>query len=107
MRTVSCRDDVLAGGAIEREEISIPRGDRDELSWLATNECVDEHGLLHGVPVVRIVRRKLVIPCHLSSVDVDGNERAGKQVVAWASNSGVCGCRIAGAENVQLRVGIV
>ena len=51
--------------------------------------------------------RRLVVPRHLAGLDVDGDERAGEQVVTLPRDARVARRRVAGAEDVQLRFGIV
>ena len=58
---------------------------------------------------MRVVRRRLVVPLHLPGVDVDGDDRAGEQVVhaGAARPRHVRRGRVAGAEDVEVRCGIV
>ena len=90
------RDDRLAGHAIEREEVAVARRGRNELARPAVDHAVDQDRRLRRVPVVRVVRRGLVVPGHLAGVDVERDQRAGEEVVAQASLrrcSRASGCR--------------
>src|SRR5437016_3770196 len=57
---------------------------------------------------MRIVRRCLVIPGQLTRIDIDCDNRARKQVVAFAASlRSVCGGRITCAEDIKVCLGIV
>ena len=56
---------------------------------------------------MRVVRRRLVVPDDLAGVDVERDERAREEVVALAPLARVAGRRVAGADDVQLRLRIV
>ena len=75
---------------------------------LPLNIAIHQDGRLRGIVVVHVVRRGLEIPGHLAGVHVDRNQRAGEQVVPVAARAGgESGRRIAGAENIELGLGIV
>src|ERR1043166_9013417 len=61
---------------------------------------------LHGVTVVPVMWRRLEMPHQLSGVRIQGDDRAGIEVVAGASFPGEHRVRVAGppVEEVQLRV---
>ena len=101
------RHDVLAGHAIDREEVAVARRRRHQLARLAVDHAVDQDRRLRRIPVVRVVRRGLEVPRHLAGVDVDGDERAREQVVALAAGARVARRRIAGAEDVEPGLRIV
>ena len=84
--------------AIDGEEVAVARGGRDQLARPAVDHAVDEDRRLRRVPVVRVVRRRLVVPRHLAGIDVDRDERAREEVVALAarrpcSRASDCRCR--------------
>ena len=56
---------------------------------------------------MRIVGRRLVVPRHPAGIDLYGNQRAREQVVALAADARITRSRVAGAEDVELRFGIV
>ncbi len=56
---------------------------------------------------MRVVRRGLVVPSHFPCVHVDRDERAGEEIVAFASLARVPRRRITRADDVQLRLRIV
>ena len=100
--------DVLAGQAVHDEDVAVARRLHDELPRLAVDLAVDEHRRLRRVPVVRVVWRRREVPGELAGVHVDGHERARIQVVAFATGlRRVRRRRIARADDVQLRLGIV
>ena len=49
-------EQVLAGHAIQHEEMAVTRGLHHELAWLAFELTIDQHGRLCGIPVVSVVR---------------------------------------------------
>ena len=99
---------MLAGDAIEREVIPVAGGGEHELAHPAAERRIDEHRRLRRIPVVRVVRRRLVVPLHLAGVDVDRDQRTREEVVAFAARlRGVGRRRVAGAGDVQMRLGIV
>ena len=106
-RAVPAADDVLAGDAIDREEVAVARRGRHQLALLPVDDAVDEDRRLRRIPVVHVVRRGLEVPGHLAGVDVDGDQRAGEEIVPFAAPDRVGGNRVAGAEDVELGLGIV
>ena len=60
------RDQVLAGGAIEHEEIPVARRRHHQLARAAVERRVDDRRRLRRIPVVRVVRRRLEVPLHLA-----------------------------------------
>src|SRR5205085_8962964 len=70
--------------------------------------AIGEDGGLAGVPVVSVVRARLVIPRHFAGIDIHGDDRTGVKVVALAGSlRGVGRGRIAGAENIEMGVRVV
>ena len=65
------RQEVLAVRAIEQEEVAVAVRLRQQLARLPVDDAVDEHRRLRGVPVVRVVRRHLVVPRQLAGVRID------------------------------------
>ncbi len=99
---------MLAGQAIEREEVAVAVGVQHHLARLAVEIAVHQNRRLGRIPVVRVVRIDLVVPRHLAGVDVDRDDRAGVQIVARAARRiGVGRRRIAGAEDIEMRFRIV
>src|SRR5678815_4679007 len=76
------RDSVLAVRAVEDEEPAVAACLRQQLARLAVDRTVEEHGRLRGIPVVRVVRRRLEVPDQLSGVGIERDDRLGEQVVA-------------------------
>ena len=69
------RHQVLAGPAIEREVVAVAaRASAPSCAAAAAELAVDQHRRLRGIPVVRVVRRRLVVPLHLAGVDVDRDD---------------------------------
>ncbi len=103
------RDHVLAGTAIEREEVAVAAcGQHHPARAAAAEVALDKHRRLRGVPIVRVVRRRLVVPLHLSGVDIHGDDRAREQVVAFAARLRcIRGGGITGAEDIEVRLRIV
>src|SRR5215831_8752788 len=98
---------MLAGNAIKHEEVSVARRLQDELAWLAAQLAVYNDRRLRRIPIVRIVRRSLVIPSHLARIDVYRHQRAGEEVVAETRLRRVSRRWVSGPENIELRIGIV
>ena len=101
---------MLAGPAIEREVIAVAARGQQHLSRPAAAEfAVHQHRRLRRVPVVRVVRRRLVEPLQLPGIDVHGHDGAGKEIVhPFAARLRRVGRRrVAGAEDIQVRLGIV
>ena len=100
---------MFARDAIDDEEVAVARGRRDQLARPAIELAVDEHRRLRRVPVVRVVRRGLVVPRHLARIDIQGDERAGEEIVQSlsAGRRRIGGGRVAGAEDVEAGLGIV
>src|SRR5207248_214922 len=96
------RLNVLAGHAIDGEEVAVAGGRRDELAGPAVDRRIEEDRRLRRIPVVCVVRRRLEIPLHLPCVDVDGDQRAGEEIVSLAADTRVAGRRVAGAEYIKV-----
>ena len=101
------RQDVLAVGAIEQEEMSVATRLRDELARTSVDDAVDQHGRLRGVPLVCVVRRHLIGPHHLAGVGVQRHDRAGPQIVARPALTRQHRLRIAGPDVIEVQLGIV
>src|SRR5205823_12035489 len=92
---------------IAGEEEAVACRGRAELARAAADGRIDQDRRLRRVPVVRIVRRRLVVPRHLAGIHVDSYERARVEVVPLATRARVARCWIAGAKDIELRLGIV
>ena len=101
------RQDLLAGGAVQHEEVAVAAGLRHQLARLAVDHAVEQHRRLHRVPIVHVVRRGLEIPDQLAGVRIERHDRAGVKVVALAALLRHHRIRIAGADDVQVQLGIV
>ena len=53
---VLARNQMLAGHAINREEVSIARRRERQLALLAVEHAIDQHRRLRRIPIVHIVR---------------------------------------------------
>ena len=99
---------MFAGEAIQREEVTVAAGLQHQLARAAVELAIDQNRRLRRIPIVSIVRRGLVIPGDLAGFDVDGDDGTRIQVVAVAAGAGGVGRRrIAGADDVEMRVGII
>ena len=67
----------------------------------------NDRGRLGRIPVVRVVRRRLVVPRHLAGVDIERNERRREEVVSLTAARCVRRRRVTRPEDVQLGLGIV
>src|SRR5260370_15686935 len=97
---------MLAGAAIQQKEKTIAAGLGEQLTGLAVEIGVEEHGGLHGVPVVHVVRRRLKIPSEFASVGIESHDGASIKIVAGAARTGEHRGGIASApiEEVERRV---
>ena len=93
--------------AIQDEEVAVAAGLSEQFAFLAVDLAVDQNRRFVGIPVVRVVRRRLEIPGHLSGVGIQRDDRLGVEVVAFAALAGDHGLRVAGAEVDQVQFGIV
>ena len=94
--------EMLAGRAVEHEEVAVARRRHHQLAHPAVERHVDENRRLRRIPVVRVVRRGLVVPRHLAGIDVHREQRRREQVVAFAAALRVCRRRVAGAVDVEI-----
>src|SRR5260370_380392 len=97
---------MLAGAAIQQKEKTIAAGLGEQLTGLAVEIGVEEHGGLHGVPVVHVVRRRLKIQSEFASVGIESHDGASIKIVAGAARTGEHRVGIASApiEEVERRV---
>ena len=97
----------LARGPVQQEVLSVARRLRDQLPLLPVDLVVYQHGGLGRIPVVRVVRRRLVVPHHLPGVGVQGDDRSGEQVVARTVLVGDHRLRVAGRDVDVVQLGVV
>ncbi len=76
---------MLARHAVKREVIPVAGRGEHQLARFAVEFAVNKDGRLRAVRIVRVMRRGLVIPRHLSGIDIDGHNRAGEQIVSVAA----------------------
>ena len=74
----SGRHDLLSRGAIQDKEVAVARGLGDQLARLAVDGSVYQNRRLIGVPIVRVVGRRLEIPLHLAGVWIDRHDGFGE-----------------------------
>ena len=98
---------MLAGCAIQQEVVPVAARLRDHLARPPVEVAVDEDRRLRGVPVVRVVRRDLVVPRHLPGIRIQRDDGARIEVVAGTAESGEHRLGIAGAEVIEIELGIV
>ena len=101
------REDVLTVDSIQQEKMPVAVGLRDELSRAAVDHAVNQHRRLRGVPIMRVVRRHLVVPHDLPGIGIEGDDRAGIEIVPFAILAGQHGLRIAGADVVEVELRVV
>src|SRR5205085_9997827 len=77
-------DQRLPVRAIEDEKLAIPRGLREQLARLSIEIRVKENSRLRRVPVVRIVRRRLEVPAHLSVIRIERHDLRREEIGARA-----------------------
>ena len=88
----------LAGRAIEHVEKAVAiRPEHELAARSAGGRQVDEHGNLHGVVVVIVVRRELEVPLELARVGVERDDAVGVQIVAGTLRRVPVGAGIADA----------
>ena len=100
-------DEVFAGRAVQDEEVAVAAGVRQQLAGLAGDGRVEQYGRLHGVPIMRVMRRRLVEPLDLAGVGVNREDGAGVQVGSLAHIAGQHRVRVAGAPVHQVQRWIV
>jgi len=61
----------LAVRAIEHVKKTVPVGLNESLHGLAIHRQVQRDWVLHGIPIVHIVRRELVVPSEFARVGVE------------------------------------
>ena len=76
---------MLAREAIEHIVIAVAVGVNTIFRCLPLNSPSTIIGVSRGIPVVRVVRDHLVVPRHLSGIDVQRDDRAGVEIVALAA----------------------
>ena len=94
------------GGAIQHVEKSVAIAPQHQLARRALPIRVDQHGDLHRVVVVRIVRRELEMPFELAGIGIERDHGIGIEIVAGALRGIPVGAGIAGApvDQVQIRI---
>ena len=98
---------MLAVGPIKQEVVAVAAGLSEHFAGLALKVAVDQDRRLNGIPVVGVVGRDLKVPGDLAGVDVQRNDGAGPEIVAFAALAGHYWIGIAGAEVIKMQVGIV
>ena len=68
-------------------------GVHQQLSVLPAPRAVDQHHVLHRVPIVPVVWRKLIVPLHLSGVRVESDDGVGEEVVPFRQRGDEMGLR--------------
>ena len=97
----------LAVRPIEHVEVAVAIGVHQQLPRLAVEGAIDEHHVLVRVPVVRVVRRELVVPLACAGRRIERDHRTAEQVVALTHGAVVERTRIADRPIHQIEVGIV
>ena len=97
----------LAVRAIEHVENAVAIAVKQQLARLAFPHLVGQHHRLHGVPVVGIVRRELVIPLQLAGLGFKRDDARRVEVVAQPFFAGEVGTGIADGPVDQIELGIV
>ena len=98
---------VLSVGPIEHREDAVAGRLRQHLARLPVEEPVEQYRRFHVVPVVRVVRRWLVIPDEFPGVGIQRHNRCGPKIGARPSLSGEDGVRIAGSPVEKIQLGVV
>ena len=98
--TLFDRKERLAGGAVEEEEMSHLRPDRDRFDAAH----FDQHRLRGDVVIPQIVMDDLEVPDHLAGVRADGDDAVGEIVVAEAEAAVVVGAGAAGGDEDHARL---
>ena len=74
---------------VEHVEVPVAIGVHQQLALLAAPHAIDQHHVLHRVPVVPVVRRELVVPLHLSGVRIERDNRVAVEIVHLASRHAI------------------
>ena len=104
---VGLAEQELAGHAVEHVHEAVAIGPEHRLGRRAAPIDVGEHGHLRRVVVHLVVRRELVVPLQLARVGVEREHAVAVEVVAEPVAAVPVGRRIAGAEEHEVRLGIV
>src|SRR5207244_3559476 len=75
--------------------------------WLASYRQVGQHWYLRRVPIMKIMRRELIVPPQRACVGIECDQRTGVEVVTFSVVSPVVRVRIAGTEVHEVRGRIV
>ena len=93
--------------AVEHVHHAVAVRPQHHLARTALPLDVGEHRHLRGVVVQLVVRRELVVPLQLAGVGVERDDAVAVQVVAEPRAAVPVGRRIAGAEEHEVRLGVV
>ncbi len=93
--------------AIEHVHHAVAVGPQHDLARLALPLDVGEHRHLRRVVVQLVVRRELVVPLQLAGVGVERDDAVAVEVVAKPRRAVPVRRRVAGAEEHEVRLGIV
>src|SRR5215813_5724025 len=85
---------------------SVAAGHDHQLTRPPANRRIEQDRNLRGVPIMRVVRSKLEMPFQLSGVHIQGEQRAGIQIITGANVAVVIRSGIARApvDQVQFRI---
>ena len=101
------REQVLAVGPVEHEVVAVARRLQQQPARHASELGVDQHRHFGGVPVVRVVRRRLEAPGQRAGVGIERDDGAGPAVVAGPHLAVEHRGRVAGADVEQIELRIV
>src|SRR5438270_2457857 len=101
------REKALPGRAVQHKEITIARSLQQHLARSPFEFSIDQNRNFDGIPIVRVVRRRLETPDQLAGVGIEGHNAAGPGIVARAILGGQHGRGISGSEVNKIEFRIV
>src|SRR5579871_2461556 len=97
----------FAGLAIEHIKEAVAIGPQQQLARPAAKVGIDQDRHLRRVPIVQVMGRELEVPFEFSGIGIEGNDRAGIEIISEAHVAVGIRPRIARTPVERVRLGVV